>query len=169
MALTPKLKKLPIVMPLIMLNSAMFAAVSTWSFRSLGLCSNDGAAIMPSVAVYPSDIPNAAKIRKYRMSELTKGDDDDDPCPGRWMLQSKSNGMKAVRASEMYSIFREDHIVNRGYEQRLVPSHPEALCKRKWKGMNRGGEKKRELDGVQLTEPMEIVIAGHTAIETTYT
>lgn len=72
---TAKLIRLPTDSPPTRQKLATVAATSTSSLRpfSLGLCSTDAEAIMPSVETYPFDQPKARRINMNIQSEEITG------------------------------------------------------------------------------------------------
>ena len=117
-AATAKLNILPTANPPTEQKLATVAATSTSSALplSLGLCSNDGAAIRQSVDTYPFDHPNKQRIIMNNQSESMIGWYTAVVDP-RWTLHIKNNGTHNVRASDKRRSRLADHTTNFGNEQ----------------------------------------------------
>jgi len=70
---TAKLVTLPMAKPPTRQNCAIVAAISTCSFFSLVFISSEVAAIIQVVDVYPLEMPNRRRTKRYIASELIKG------------------------------------------------------------------------------------------------
>jgi hypothetical protein len=131
---TAKLKAEPIARPATKQNCATVAAVSTSSFLSLALCCGDETDTMPMVAIYPFDIPNARRRRRYIVSELM-GTVREVPTPagrdsgslGSEMLQERNKGTKSARATERAAKRLGDQMKHRGSVHRNRPSQSPTL------------------------------------------